>query len=134
MFAHRRIFAGLLGVLSFSALIALPAYAQKDPFNKDPFNRDSTRDYTILNRTLSNEPIIRINPGVQNQNQNSSTTSYPYSSRISGSGAITTPRGQVIYPNVGITNGDGTTTYYYSNGTSITVDKTKLPATGGFLR
>lgn len=127
MFAQIRILAGWLGVLGFSALMTLPAYAQNDPFN-----RQNTRDSTILNRTLSNEPIIRINPGVQNQND--PTNWYPYSSRINGSGAITTPRGQVIYPNVGITNGDGTTTYYYSNGTSITVDKTKLPATGGFLR
>jgi hypothetical protein len=127
MFAHIRILAGGLGVLGFSALITLPAYAQNYPFN-----RDNTRDNTILNRTLSNEPIIRINPGVQNRT--GSTSSYPYSSRISGSGAITTPRGQVIYPNVGVTNGDGSTTYYYPNGTSITVDKTRLPATGGFLR
>jgi hypothetical protein len=109
--------------MGFSILIALPAYSQNDPFN---------RDNTSPSRTLLNEPIIRVNQGMQNPY--GTTPSYPYGSRLGDLGAITTPRGQVIYPNVGVKNGDGSTTYYYPNGTSITIDKTKLPATGAILR
>ncbi len=123
MFAHVRNFAGWLGVLGFSALIVLPAYSQNNPFN---------RENTIPGRSLLNEPIIRVNPGIQNPY--GSTTSYPSGSRLGELGAITTPRSEVIYPNVRVKNGNGSTTYYYQNGTSITVDESKLSGTGAVLR
>ncbi len=123
MLAYIRTLVSWLGVLSFSTLIALPAYSQNAPLN---------RGNTSPSRSLLNDPVIRVNQGMQSPY--GTTNSYPYGSRIRESGTITTPRGQVISPNVGIRNGDGSTTYYYQNGTSITIDKTKLPATGGFLR
>ena len=123
MIGRIKILAGWLGLLGCSALVALPAYSQNDPFN---------RGNTNPGQTLVNEPIIRVTPGLQNPYGTAS--SYPYGSYINESGAITTPRGQVIPPSVGVNNGDGSTTYYYPNGTSITIDKTKLPTTGGTLR
>jgi len=125
MLAYIRILAGWLGVLGFSTLIALPAYSQIEPFTRDRGNPSSTR-------TLLNDPINRINPGVQNPY--GTNRSYPYGSRVRSSGSITTPQGEVIFPNVTIRNGDGSTTYYYSNGTRVTIDKTQVPATGEYLR
>jgi hypothetical protein len=121
MFTYTRVLAGCLGVLGVSTLIVLPAYSQNLPFN---------RGNTSPTPTLLNDPIIRVNPG----NLNGTDASYPYGSRIGSSGAITSPQGQLTYPAVQINNGDGSTTYYYPNGTSITVDRRKLPASGGVLR
>jgi hypothetical protein len=121
MFTYTRIVAGWLGVLGVSSLIALPAYSQNLPMN---------RGNTSPTPTLLNDPIIRVNPG----NLNDTGTLYPYGSRIGSSGAITSPQGQVTYPTVQMNNGNGSTTYYYPNGTSINVDRRKLPATGSVLR
>jgi hypothetical protein len=121
MFTYTRILAGWLGVLGVSTLIALPADSQNSPIN---------RGNTSPTPTFVNEPIIRVNPG----NLNGTGLSYPYGSRIGSSGAITSPQGQLTYPTVQINHGNGSTTYYYPNGTRITVDRTKLPATGGVLR
>ncbi|MBD1808951.1 hypothetical protein H6F98_26360 [Microcoleus sp. FACHB-SPT15] len=123
MLAYIRILAGWLGVLGFTTIIALPAYSQNEPFS---------RNNPSPNRTLLNDPIERINPGVQNRY--GTNRSYPYGSRVRSSGSITTPQGEVVFPNVTIRNGDGSTTYYYSNGTRVTIDKTRVPATGEFLR
>jgi hypothetical protein len=123
MLAYIRILAGWLGVLGFSTLIALPAYSQNEPFNRG--NSSPTR-------TLLNDPINRTNPGVQNRY--GTNRSYPYGSRVRSSGSITTPQGEVIFPNVTIRNGDGSTTYYYPNGRRVTIDRTQVPATGEFLR
>jgi len=123
MLAYIRILTGWLGVLGFSTLIALPAYSQNEPFNRG--NSSSTR-------TLLNDPINRTNPGVQNRY--GTNRAYPYGSRVRSSGSITTPQGEVIFPNVTIKNGDGSTTYYYSNGRRVTIDRTQVPATGEYLR
>lgn len=122
MFAQSKILAGCIGVLGLSTLIALPVYSQNNPLN---------RNNTTRSRTLLNEPVIQVNPGTRNAD---GSRTYPYSSRINDLGWITTPRGEVLYPNVGIKNGDGSTTYYYRNGARITIDRTKIPASGQFLR
>lgn len=113
-----------LGVLGVSSLIAFPAYSQTAPINR---NNTSLSDTD----TISNRPLIRVTPGIPNPD---GTSTYPVGSTINQSGRISTPRGQSIYPNVRIRNGDGSTTYYYQNGTRIRVDETKLPPTGSPLR
>lgn len=117
-----RILISGIGVLGVSSLMAFPAYSQTAPIN---------RDNTSLSDTTSNRPLIRVTPGIPNPD---GTTIYPSGSRLNQSGRISTPRGQSIYPNVRIRNGDGSTTYYYQNGTRIRVDETKLPPTGRPLR
>ena len=119
-----RILASWLGALGVSTLIALPAYSQISPFNR---GNTSPTSGTLLNR-----PTIQINPATQNLYGTAS--SYPYGSRVNELGWISTPRGQMMYPSVGTNNGDGSTTYYYPNGARITIDKTKLPASGAVLR
>lgn len=111
-----------LGVLGVSSLIAFPAYSQTAPINSNN---------TSLSDTTSNRPLIRVTPGIPNLE---GTATYPSGSSINRSGRISTPRGQSLYPNVRIRNGDGSTTYYYQNGTRIRVDETKLPPTGSPLR
>jgi hypothetical protein len=124
LFTHIKILtAGL--VLGASSLIALPAYSQSNLLD-----RDNTR-LGGSNLDLDNPPIIRQTPGIPSSN---GSATYPYGSRINRSGWISTPRGQLVYPNVGIDNGDGSTTYYYQDGSRVTIDKTKLPSSGTLLR
>jgi hypothetical protein len=119
---HIKILTSWLGIFGVSSLIALPAYSQSKPINGGTTNR---RD------TISDTPIIRVTPGLRNPD---GTGTYPYGSRINESGRIATPRGEVVYPNVRINNGDGSTTYYYPNGSRVTIDKTKVPPIGSPLR
>lgn len=126
MSTRLRIVASWLGALGFSTFIALPAYSQITPIT--PIIRGNTSP----SGTLLNQPTIRINPATPNQYGTSS--SYPYGSQLNELGWISTPGGRMIYPSVGTNNGDGSTTYYYPNGARITIDKTKLPASGAVLR
>lgn len=119
---HVKTLTSWLGILSVSVLSVVPVYAQLDPI----YRRNTT-----INGTTSIEPL-RVEPGIPNPNGTSNT--YPYGSRIDRTGRISTPRGQVIYPGVRMNNGDGSTTYYYNDGTRITIDKTKLPSIGAPLR
>ncbi|MFB2837657.1 hypothetical protein [Floridanema evergladense] len=48
---------------------------------------------------------------------------YPYGTRVYGNGMISTPNSGVISPNVAVPRSDGSTTYYYPNGTQITIDR-----------
>ncbi|MGA7934040.1 MAG: hypothetical protein WCA35_10880 [Kovacikia sp.] len=55
---------------------------------------------------------------------------YPPGTQIYQNGAIQTPGGSVIYPNVAVPKGDGSTTYYYQDGTRINTQRGGF-ATGG---
>lgn len=117
-----KILTTCIGVVGASSLIALPAYSQLSP----------SYGYNAgLDRTSPNDSLIRISPQMSSP---SSTTSYPYGSRVDASGTISTPQGQLTQPAVTINNGDGSTTYYYRNGGSVTVDRNKVPPTGTPLR
>lgn len=58
---------------------------------------------------------------------------YPYGTRVYGNGTISTPKSGLIAPSVAVPRSDGSTTYYYPNGTRITIDKNTLNPTGTVL-
>ncbi len=115
----RKLLISCLGVLGVSSSIAFPAFAQSNPFNTGNSSLSNTRQ------------SIPVTPGTSNPN---GTPTYPYGSRIGGSGIISTPGGQVTLPSVRINNGDGSTTYYYPNGSRATIDGRKIPPTGAIVR
>ncbi|WP_017314362.1 hypothetical protein [Mastigocladopsis repens] len=74
--------------------------------------------------------------------QSSSTSSpsggnilnYPSGTRIYPNGVIDPPRRRAIYPATTVKNGDGSTTYYYRNGTRMTTDSNTVSPGGTFLK
>lgn len=106
----------IIGVLASSFLIALPAFSQPNPANP-PSQVNIRRDATIRNPTL-----------------NGSNNTYPQGSRINSNGIISTPRGQRTIPSVRVKHGDGSTSYYYRDGSRITIDDTSIPPTGKPIR
>ncbi|MGH8000941.1 MAG: hypothetical protein ACREPR_16320 [Brasilonema sp.] len=59
---------------------------------------------------------------------------YPYGTRINQqNGVIYTPNGSKIYPATTIKNGDGSTTYYYQNGTRIQTNSNTVSPNGSLL-
>lgn len=60
--------------------------------------------------------------------------SYPQGSRIYTNGIISNPRGQRTLPSASIKHGDGSTSYYYRDGSHITIDGNTVPPTGTLLR
>lgn len=58
---------------------------------------------------------------------------YPTGTRVYPNGTIVSPRSEVTIPNVTIRNGNGTTTYYYPNGTKLTTPNRGMSPAGTFL-
>ncbi len=112
----RKTLINLIGVLGISSAIALPAFSQQNPPNSSP-SININRNATIRNPRLTG-----------------GNRTYPQGSRINGNGIISTPRGQRTVPSVSIKHGDGSTSYYYRDGSRITIDATTVPATGKPLR
>lgn len=106
--------------LGISSLIAIPAFSQTNPTN--PANR--------ANRVnTSRSSTIRI----RNENIRGTVT-YPYGSRINSNGIISTPRGERTIPSVSIKRGNGSTSYYYRDGSRINIKRTTIPPTGTLIR
>lgn len=59
---------------------------------------------------------------------------YPYGTRVYPNGAVQTPRGDRLTPAAVVPHGDGSTTYYYSNGTHITINENAISPLGTPLR
>ena len=59
---------------------------------------------------------------------------YPQGSRINADGIISTLRGERTVPSASIKHGDGSTSYYYRNGSHITIQPTTIPPTGTLIR
>lgn len=102
--------------LGISSLITLPAFSQQNSAN--PANRVNI----IRSRINQNETRIR---GINN---------YPFGSRINADGIISTPRGERTIPSVSIKRGDGSTSYYYRDGSRINVERNTIPPTGTRIR
>jgi len=58
---------------------------------------------------------------------------YPPGTQIYPNGAIQTPNGTVIYPSVTVPEGDGSTTYYYRDGTRINAGRGAFNSSGTYL-
>lgn len=58
---------------------------------------------------------------------------YPSGTRVYPNGRISTPNGNVVLPSTTINNGNGSTTYYYQNGTRITIPNKTINPNGTFL-
>ena len=59
---------------------------------------------------------------------------YPYGTRIYSNGTIRTSNGERMTPSVTVPGGDGSTTFYYPNGTHIRVNDGTINPTGTPLR
>ncbi len=112
----KKILTSFVGVLGISSLIALPAFAQSNPAN-----RINTVDTSRSNFT-------------QNGKLPGGSVTYPYGSRINSSGTISSPRGGTTIPSVRVNHGDGSTSYYYRDGSQITIDSNKIPPIGKPIR
>lgn len=58
---------------------------------------------------------------------------YPYGTRVYQNGVINTPDGSTISPATTINNGDGSTTYYYQNGTRVNIPTDRVRPNGAVL-
>jgi hypothetical protein len=79
--------------------------------------------------TVANAQVIT--PPASNGMGNS--LNYPTGTRILPNGTISAPNG-ITYPSVTVPRGDGTTTYYYPNGTNITIKGNQTNPIGTYLR
>ncbi|MBE9228435.1 hypothetical protein IQ264_23730 [Phormidium sp. LEGE 05292] len=73
------------------------------------------------------------NSSNQQQYGSGNLLNYPPGTRVYGNGTISTPRSGIISPTVAVPRGNGSTTYYYPNGTQITIDKNTINPTGTFI-
>ena len=64
------------------------------------------------------------------QNGSGNWLNYPYGTRLYPNGTISTPRSRAISPSVAVPRGNGSTTYYYPDGTQITVDTNTINPAG----
>ena len=75
------------------------------------------------------------NPRMTSPSRGTGTSvNYPFGTRIYSNGAIHIPNGNRVTPSVTIPNGDGSRTFYYPNGTHITVNESTINPTGTLLR
>ena len=114
----KKTLASFVGILGISSLIAFPVFSQQNPVN--PANPTSINP--SRSRTTQNGRLIGSNDN------------YPQGSRINPNGIISTPRGNRTSPSVTIKNGDGSTSYYYRDGSRITVCSTTIAPTGTLIR
>lgn len=90
---------------------------------------------TQNNSALPANQVNRNRIGItQNGKVVGGDVSYPRGSRINSNGVISTPRGERNLPNVSVKHGDGSTSYYYRDGSHITIDRTNIRPTGTLIR
>lgn len=114
----------LVGVWGAIA-IALPALSQQQQMK--PANSNFIDSIKPTNRSDSNTPNFdgRVRGG---------NREYPFGSKVFDNGTISTPNSDPVYPSSTIRHGDGTTSYYYRDGSRITVDPSKISPSGTPIR
>jgi hypothetical protein len=84
----------------------------------------------ISTATVANAQVI-TNPPASNGIGNS--LNYPTGTRVYPYGTISAPNGGITYPSVTVPRGDGTSTYYYPNGTNLTIQPNQTNPTGTYI-
>jgi hypothetical protein len=87
---------------------------------------------------IQNNPANQVNMRLRGTTQNGKliggNVSYPRGTRINANGIISTPKGERTPPSNSIKHGDGSTSYYYQDGSHITIEHNTIPPTGTLLR
>lgn len=112
-----RILIGLVGVLGVIALTAISAGSQQLP--TQPANQ--VKPSRSINQ---NGKFVGGNGDVR----------HPSGARLNSDGSISTPTGDRTSPSVTIKHGDGSASYYYRDGSRITVEQPNVPSTGKLIR
>lgn len=122
----KNILTSFVGVLGISCLIALPARAQQL----------GTGTVNLIQPVAPINPINSTKPCAPAQNGAvvGGSANYNYGSRLEQNGTISTPQGKTTIPNATINRGDGSTSYYYPDGSRIDVNNNSIPASGKLLR
>lgn len=120
----------MVGVLGISCIIAGEANAQQPPAINSV---NSVRPPVIPNNSINRVNTNPISP-VQDGKVIGDRNAYPYGSRIGTNGVISTPEAGTVLPRVGIDRGNGSTTYYYPDGSQVDVNNNSIPPTGKLLR
>lgn len=66
-------------------------------------------------------------------NNTGNLLNYPSGTRIYQGGAIATPSGTVVFPNVTLPGANGSNTYYYPDGSRVTTNSRTVSPAGTFL-
>lgn len=122
----KKALTNFIPVLGISSLIVLPAVAQQLETN----SVNSIQRVNTSNSVNFNNPI----PPAQNGKVVEGRDTYPYGSRVQQNGTIATPQGKITPPNVTINRGDGSTSYYYPDGSRIDVNNNTIPPTGNPIK
>jgi hypothetical protein len=94
----------------------------------------STLLLVATTQKLASAQTIAQNPASSNVYQGTGNLlNYPSGTRIYNNGSLNVHNGTIIYPSVTINHSDGSSTYYYSNGTRITTDKNTVSPSGSFI-
>jgi len=120
----QKISIGVVGIWGAIA-IALPALSQQQQMK--PANSNFIDSIKPTNRSDSN--TSNFDGRVRGGNRD-----YPYGSKVFDNGTISTPNNGPVYPSSTIRHGDGTTSYYYRDGSRITVDPTQISPSGTLIR
>lgn len=126
----KNILTSFVGVLGISSLIVFPAAAQQLGTNRVNPIQPVAPIYPVNSTGGINNPI----PPAQNGAVLGERGNYPYGSRLEQNGTISTPQGGTAVPNVTINRGDGSTSYYYPDGSRVDVNNNSVPASGKLLR
>ncbi|GEM_PF-4636506 len=121
----------VLGVSSLIAsLIVSPAYSQSNHTYRKLY-----RIHRVPRTQIRIRPRYRqLYPGNGPIDNISGVTSYPYGSQLYSNGTVQTSNGRVVPPSATVNHGDGTTSYYYSNGSRIDTYNNSIPPTGIYMR
>ena len=120
----------ILGASLTALLITLPAYSQNLPAHRvrHRIHRPTPSRIRITPR------LGEFNPAGSATHNISGVVAYPYGSRVFNDGTVQIPNSQVVAPATTINHGNGSTTYYYPDGSHIDTNGSAIPAFGTPLR
>lgn len=95
-----------------------------------------TTGLTVLSLMTAIASTVNAQTASQNSTVRGTGTylNYPSGTQIYTNGGISVPnQSTIIYPAATIKNRDGSTTYYYSNGTRVNTNKNSISPSGTYL-